>query len=203
MKLRTIVLLATLMSIGNLQAQYNEPQALSQFTIDVILNMGFQNGLDTLMKYKESDKFYINERELFNLGQILYRQGRQDDAIAFMNFANNEFPKLQNSVAQKVFMMLVEDGAEATQNWFDNNRDYNGYYLNENEFDMATTTFLRASEIDKCKVINTIYLNEFPDNQEAHFQMADICDAEGNTELALQYFRSGVRRDALSNGKIS
>ena len=204
MILRTLVLLATLMSVGSIQAQRNTPQALSQFTMDVILNIGMQNGLDTLNKYRDSDQFYITEKELFNVGQILFRQGMKDDAILFMNSVSKDYPNLNKSLAQHVFKMLLEVGVEQSQKWLDANYNYKGYYLDEGEFDMATTTLLRANSIPECKVLNTIYLNEFPDNQEAHFQMADIHDALGNEQLAMQYFRSGVEtEDYVSFSKLA
>lgn len=204
MKLRTLVLLAILMSCLKLQAQEANPQPLSQFTIDVILNIGLQNGLDTLNKYRESQKFYVSESELFNVGQILYRQNRHNDALDFMKSVRSRFPGLKNSLAQNLFMMILDNGVEKAQEWLHNNPDYNGDYIEESEFDMATTTLLRAGQFEECKVLNSIYLNEFPDNQEAHFQMADICAAEGKVELGKQYFRSGVEtEDYISFSKLA
>lgn len=195
MKLRTIVLLAILLSISKMYGQNTTPQALSQFTIDVILNIGLEEGIDTLKKYKGSEKFYSTDQELFNIGQILYRQQRSKDALYFTKEIKNIFPSLNNSLALHLFEMLVENGASSTQEWLNTNQDYSRLYLKEDEFDMATTSFLRTGKIAECKVINSIYLNEFPHNQEAHFQMAEIYDAEGNTTLALQYFRSGVETE--------
>lgn len=196
MKLRICILTVTLLSYANILAQNKSPQPLSQFTMDVILNMDLQNGLDTLMKYRESENFYVAESELFNVGQLLYRQNLQDEALQFMKFVQREFVELSNSLAQHLFVKLIEDGVDSTEQWLIDNPYQGKFYLSESEFDMASTTLLSAKQMGKCKIINTIYLNEFPDNQEAHFQMADIYYDEGNTELGLQYFRSGVATES-------
>ncbi len=204
------ILLAIALSIGYhiLQSQNSEskiqPQSLAQFTQDVILLDGVQNGLDTMEKYRESDKFYLDDFEFFYIGQAMFRQGRIEEAIQYMNSIGSYFSPLKKSFTQALFVRLIESGVGEAEKWLKQHRYDNEYKIVERELDIATTSLLRASRMDELKILNAVYLQEFPDNTEAHHQMAEVYLKEGNEKLALQYLRTGVaEQDYISFARLA
>ncbi len=170
-------------------------QSLAQFFFDMYTINGIESGLDTLDKYANSPKFYLSSNEIYNAMHLIYRSERTAEADLLLNKIRTHIPKLNQSMTQIIFEVMLKNGAEKGVEWLAQNRYDSKYYSSVFELDRATRTFMELKKYDEAKVMAELYKAEDLNDEDAYYILAEIALVAGDEELAMQHLRDGMNRN--------
>ncbi len=200
MRPTTIVLLAILLSIfNNINAQDIPKQSLAQFAYDVIESEGITSAIDTLNKHSNSTQFYLSQDEVFKTLHILFQSKRTKEYQQYEVEIKKHFPKLNQSLAMTLFSILEKQGVAQGKKWIQKNRTNPAFYVSKFELNTTSNSFFKTGQMEKARVLTELFVAEDCMEDDGYIRLAEICLAEEDEQLAMQYLRNGV----ATNGYIS
>ena len=73
------------------------PKSLSQAVLNITLEKGIGEGLEFFQNFKNSDKYYVQESEINNVGYTLIQRKKIKEAIEIFKLNTTEFPNSANA----------------------------------------------------------------------------------------------------------
>lgn len=170
-------------------------QSLAQFAYEMIAEDGLEAGLKTYEKYQQSEKFYFDKNEIYTTAHLFYQRKQVAESTAIFEIIPKYFPSFEQSMAHQLFMVIVKDGEEVANEWYQKNGEESSFYIDDFEFEKAIQTLINANKLPEARFMGALLLEKFPQDYDAYELMAEIALEEGEKESALHYLRTGLATD--------
>lgn len=167
---------------------YEMPIGNTAERIDAIGHGGGIDGFNTQLTRIPSDKSFIVL--LNNTGRAPLDE--MTKAIAAILYDKSyELPK--RSVAYSLGDRIEKSGVAAALEYYNGIKDSTGYYLNENEMNMAGYQFLQRGKVKEAAAIFKLNVQAFPKSSNVYDSYGEALMALGNKTEALENYKKSVK----------
>jgi len=120
----------------------------------------------------------------------------------FYKMTNREYLPPKLSIAQELFNLIINDGFENGEKWFNENRDSDKYYLNEAEMNNVGYAFLQEQNDDLALRVFKLNVQLFPNSSNAYDSLGEVYLKIGNNELAIINYEKSVQLNPKNENAI-
>ncbi|MFN8254955.1 MAG: serine hydrolase [Bacteroidales bacterium] len=173
------------------------PVGKSTDSVLVYEHGGGINGFNTIIFRIPSEKHLIVL--LNNTGGAALNE--MSNSIAAILY-NKPYDLPKKSLAFSLMDIIQKNGLESGLEWFKKNKDAKDYSMIESEMNTAGYQLLQAGKVKEAIEVFKLNVEKFPESGNVYDSLGEAYLADGNTEMAIKYYKKSVEIDPKNTNAI-